>query len=697
MVVVSIAGGSRRQLWELPVLTLSNKNHYVSSVERSCACDPHWLVDLAALKVDLGSREDAERVLELTERVGAALAGCAAPPQSLQLVVSSVDDAVFFGALLSAAAVARSLRSLNVTVRVGSPEQLHDTVAALFASLGRATASLTALQSLELCEVNTIASVSGAPAVAAWPPSALVELAALLRRIPLERLRLCNLAWDDTSDGVLQVVAAVEAVGGTLRELGVVGMAALARRVVVARTALGKMTSLVQLDLSHSRLGDVVFAELVRQLTVAGTWDRLRGLGLAQCELGEHAVKALRDAHAGSFALAHLDFSGNTIHDTAAFMLSTILMRCPELAALDLRHNRMTARAVADVGSSLRGAAGLRSLCLRSNRLQDGGLQAVLQCAAQWPALEVLDLGRCRLTAACLPSLSAALPSCEQLRVLKLSGNDLRALEPPRHEGAGAGAGSAEGDIKLFAYDHKYMQNSGRVPTSFELDRKDREANRVRFTGTEEFRHEQLPRCGDVFKELGEALGCCRQLRVLELDDTVLGDSSLVALMEEGHLSAPRLRELRLCANPLLVSESAVRALGALLWSTPELELLDLSFTGLGDLGLAALCDGESEAERGVLTTLAGMRDLRLAHCGLKGLGLEALAAAVSCMPELRTLTINSNPTEDTRWVDELLHQLAQLPHFQCLVCAGVLRDERLVRGTPSYSALTSRGVQVLL
>ncbi|CAD2220893.1 Leucine Rich repeat/Leucine Rich Repeat, putative [Angomonas deanei] len=459
-----------------------------------------------------------------------------------------------------------------------------------------------------------------------------------------------------------------------------------------------ELHALQQLEISYTHIGEVTFRDVLRALHKGiGGWYHLKTLGVAQCDLGEYAVELLsrdvREIDSGDeIALEEINFSSNKLQDETIFLLSTCLALCTQLKRLDLRHNSITKRSIAEVASSLSKASGLRVLHVRSNRIGDEGLADLLRYVVHWPALEELDLTRCRLTCRSLPALSEALPQLSSLKVLNLSGNDLRLVQEMKDD-------IPVGDLKLFVHDPAYLKGgSGKVPTSFALDRRDREAGRVRYKGptVEELEGEKPSSAKvNVFAHFGEALSSCRSLEVLDLSDTVLEDGSFTNLAQT--LTLPKLRELRLGSNPLFAgAQTSLDHLVSLLWSSNELEVLDLAFTGIGDLGLTVLCDGTSEGCEGVLGSLHQLRILHLSHCRANKLGLESLCARLGDFSKLERLAYDGNcsPNEG---LEELLGRAAALASLEFLGLTGCTPLREGLRSCEAYRTLREKGVVILV
>lgn len=546
-----------------------------------------------------------------------------------------------------------------------------------------------------------------------WDDRATEALTAVVRSKPWTALRFPFLPLSRTSgDTRLRLWEAISATS-SLQTLDLRGISTVAA--LFQQTSGGcEWAALRSLDISYTRIGEVAFAELLNGLQKSHRdgWCRLQHLGLSQCCLGDYATHHLaKQLHPGDAAsrgsssgplLEVLQWNGNAVSRDAAFAMAGWLGQCWRLQEVDLRHCGLRTTGAAEVLSALSHATSLRVLRLRSNRVGDEAASAIASSSRHWPALKELDMTRCRLTTGGLRSIAAALQHLESLEVLRLSGNDLRPLPKNRRDGVGSEDSGSSG---LFAYDPAFMRQYGaaaKTPTSFELDRRDREEGRVRYTGNEECKTEEAVPAPSPMQAFGGSLATCRRLRVLDLGDAALSDDSLVEFVQ--HCPLPALREVYLGANAIFTTVAALDALVQWLWCSPQLAVLDLSCTALGDLGVSMLCDGTLPAADlhggGVLRTLRHLHTLQLSHAKVEGLGMESLAAAVSQISSLQRLSLDGNTIRDTKLILELLSSLLKVPRLQSVSLVGCCSDpsERaLVLRCSAFQQLRSRGVEVLI
>lgn len=690
----------------------------LAEVRSRAAASSQWTVDFGELapasSSDHGLRADAQ----LVGRVAATLAGVLTAPAaptvtSLCLTITSPEAARAVRRLCDTTPLLAALQSLHVTVdasAAGAPldgssgHEVALLLQALAAHRGTRQSTSATWTELRVAARDTTAFAATAPATVTaplWDEAAVAALAALVAAAPWRCLALSYIELSPSSARVRQRLwAAIEGSEESLVSLDLTGVRH--SRELVSMRVLRRLVHLESLELGHTQLEeDAVEVALDDVREGRGGWWALRHLGLAQCEVSDAVVTRLHEhrpdpnAEAAP-ALESLNVSGARLSRAAVFALAGCLLPCTRLQRLHTRHCRLLPANVEDVTSSLQHAAELREWVLCHNRIGDEGLVSLATYARCWPALSEMDLARCRLTCASVPALSAALPCWANLRTLRLTGNDLRWRDEVAATSEQPGVGG------LFAYDPAYMRSHGssvKVPTAFELDRRDREEGRRRYTGTEGV---VVPvttvSAAPPLEQLGEALSACTQLRVLDLGDCAMGDAQLVQLAT--HFTGAALQELRLGSNHLLASVQGLDALVTVLWRTPRLGTLDLSFTGLGDLGMSMLCDGDGGGA--VLPAAVELHTLLLAGCGVASLGWESLAAAVGDgrLPALRHLALHHNRVADVALAGELLRQLRTAPALATVDLSGCVADAEArwrLQGGAECRALLERGVQVLL
>ncbi|RNF05309.1 putative leucine-rich repeat protein (LRRP) [Trypanosoma rangeli] len=142
------------------------------------------------------------------------------------------------------------------------------------------------------------------------------------------------------------------------------------------------------LDLSSTLLGDVALEQLLDVFGGLHLWlvspasfescrDECIGMGPAA-----NALRRGREMSPGETAnITCLNFDSNGIDDEGVFFLASACMRCELLRELHMRHDRLTKKGAATLGSAVLATPFLQCLNLHSNLLGDEGLRALLQYA----------------------------------------------------------------------------------------------------------------------------------------------------------------------------------------------------------------------------------------------------------------------------------------------------------------------------
>ncbi|KAG5506017.1 hypothetical protein GH5_05697 [Leishmania sp. Ghana 2012 LV757] len=729
---------SCQRMWSLDAVVSAPQasvEGLLSQVRKEAAASPVWSVDFCALLERcsaLGCSSPPSRV-QLMGRVAAALAsvlnaGDAPSVTALSVTLPTSGAVMTVQQLCKTTPILASLVSLELVIdtrAVGiQSDGMEDTggheVAALLRELAayqRRSAGQSCWTSLSVrsrdTRVPVVVSTSShtQPQHDAmqplWNDITVSALAELLTAAPWTQVALCHADLTPSTFRTRQMLwASFGSLHASLKVLDLTGVRH-ARELVAARQ-LRHLIHISSLDVGNTLLEEDALQCLLMDVQEGvGGWWLLQHLGLAQCEVSEAVVTLLHDQyeqHARDEVplLESLNVSGARLPRRAAFVMAKCLMQCTRLRHLQTRHCHLQSASLEDMAAALRHATGLQTWVLCLNKLGDEGVAALTKYARCWPSLEGMDLSRCRLTCASVHALSRALPGWNRLQSLRLVGNDLRWQAPHTFSSSSEvdGSENCRDTCGLFAYDPAYMKGHGssaKVPTSYELERRDRKEGRQRYKGTEGF-VEEAAAITSPMEALGEALSMCSQLRVLDLSDCAMADAQLVQFST--HFAGAALEELRLSANPLFAAVAALDALEEVLWRTPSLSVLDLSFTAFGDLGVSMVCDGTAGESGGVLKSMAGLHTLQLSGCAVGSLGWESLAAVVSQLTALRHFALSHNPVSEVVLVEELLRQLGKVPTLHSVNLAGCVDSAEAVRrlqDSAECCALRRRGVQVLL
>ncbi|CCW63817.1 unnamed protein product [Phytomonas sp. EM1] len=754
---ISLVHTTRRWLWscEESLRETKSLDSFLEELKRGAARDPRWVLDYSAIEELSGRIAPSELVpnVKISPLLSIQNALCLTVKHIdlsyLHITLSSPQSVRSAIALVRAGSLSATVDSIEIYIHTSAlgecdwnSEEMSSHkggssgVAELFQALANSEGTHTPLQRLSIVMID---NVTGPPVL--WNDELLSALSSLLACVQLTHVLLNYMSLQHCSESCLKkLVKSLANSSSTLRSLDLKAVPLLVK-LVLESTMLRHCRALQCLDLSHNNLGDLCITQLVKDLSYGvGGWHQLHRLALAGCQVSAYSLelfsKALpsckdeertaevEDSTRPVTRIEDFNLDANKLTEDAIFHLSTCLMRCTSLKQIDLRHNSISKRGIEQLLSSLTHATSLRCLRLRSNRLTDEGIQSLSKQIKRWQELEELDLTRCRLTTLSLVDLATAIRSLLQLRVLRMSGNDLRPiktngilLSQSQPDGANS---REENELKLFAYDPSYMRpgsnsESGtsthhdmRVPTSYEIERRDRERGRVRYRGTQEIDLEMIHKNSceveiNPFQVFGAALRSCQGLRVLDLSDCSLQDESF-AFIAPG-LSLSLLEELHLSANPLFVRGGAsLDGLVRALWcATATLRILDLSFLGLGDLGISTLCDGPlkegGESELGVLGQLKKLEVLRLSHTNAGSLAIEAIRETVSELAQLQALFLDGNRCSSQDLVD-LLSSLCCLEKLRFVALTGCVsnhNDREQVILSKGFQYLREIGVVVAI
>ncbi|KEG11962.1 putative leucine-rich repeat protein (LRRP) [Trypanosoma grayi] len=681
----------------------------LSSIHRRVAQEVEWDLDFPLLAaLEQRTRTPTET---LTRCCCCALASSAAARlvQRLAVTIGSVAEAKAVAEMFSTARM-DSLHTLDLTLHDVAFIQDDTNLVLLLCEATKSAASLVSLRVMIVpCDMQRELQ---------WNHTSVATLAAMipptLQVLSLEYLSLQRAREED-----LRALSDVISCCHAITHLSLRGTRGFLTRVAFLRDVVAGMRQLSVVDLGSTLLNDVLLQQFMVSLkTAIGGWYRLRQLNLSQSNVSAWGLQLmlrdlgeLRSDEVASIEV--LNLSSNGIDDDGAFVLASCCMRCEELRELHLRHNRLTKKSASAMGSALIAASSFCCINFHSNPLGDEGLSSFLQYAKYWPELRRLDVTRCRLTARCLPALSTALPLFDRLEEFVLDRNDLRQLDAALPmEGDDSSSSSSvkmsqkKGDLPLFVYDPRFMQGgrSGdwKVPTSFELDRRDAQEGRCRYTGTEEYRAAQETAhvlVGGVapFELLGSALAGCRELHRLSLSGCALTDMSFTALANA--LVVRRLAHLDLSSNPLFAHMQSLEALSELLHqSAATLQTLDLSCTGLGSIGASLLADGSAAAAGdAALCSLKTLTQLKLSSCRIGADGLEALADALPSMVSLERLFLDGNSVSELGAVVSVLGACEELPSLRFVGLHGCIPPCSLadVEASNEYVTLQRRGIAV--
>ncbi|KAG8343266.1 hypothetical protein TRVL_05903 [Trypanosoma vivax] len=713
-------GQIRRWLWalhEVPCYNPDEPGATLKHIQQNASQDKVWDMDFSIFEQRHPfARVSDDKLLDsFFHCCSTELSGSARSLEQLSVTVSSLRVAKVVTHFLSTTRPV-ALQRLDVTLHDNAFVNGESSLASLLRS---ASGFATRLKCLRIAIVARSTQHGALWSRQQGAVAALMDLVSVstLESLSLEYVDFQGMSGEETA-------ALCDAVGrcSGLKHLSFRGTSDHFVRTLLLRDGLREMKQLTVLDMSSTCLGDVSLQRLLKGLKASiGGWHRLEVLSVVECQLSAWVLRLMYEDVAdpellppGVVAnLRVLNLSSNGIDDEGAFTLASCCMLCGRLQELHLRHNRISEKGVAAIGSALSQSQSLRVLSLHSNPLKDSGLKEVLESARHWPALQRLDLTRCRLTVQSMPVICKAIKLLNSLQELVLDRNDFRLVEGGAPSSSGDDSDHAHihaqdnADIPLFAYDRNYMHpgagNAGmlKVPTSFELDRRDALEGRIRYKGTEAFTQTGEPKpshFGEApFQELGTSLSACQELRHLSLSGCSLTDVALVPFA--GACSLRGLKHLDMSGNPLFNHMKGLEALASLLSnSSGSLEVLDLSFTALGSVGVSLLADGapgDPSSCVPALCSLKQLKEFRLSHCHIGEDGLSALTDALPSVQKLERLFLDGNQVNDPAAVIALLGSLSTLQSLTFVSLHGTFPSAMTNQVTTSheYVTLCQRGV----
>ena len=181
------------------------------------------------------------------------------------------------------------------------------------------------------------------------------------------------------------------------------------------------------IDLSYSALGPQRASRLAEALASEG--GRVSTLNLTWAALGLEGFAALLASLARASRLEVLDLKGNWLGDVGAHMLTAAVVdgRLRRLGELHLRWNSFSQSGAAALSRAMAHMPSLRVIDVGGNWMQDVGLAAVVDAAAQLASLSVLrlDSNEEYPGSAMMPAIKRLLTGSTLLRTLELSSNHI--------------------------------------------------------------------------------------------------------------------------------------------------------------------------------------------------------------------------------------------------------------------------------
>ena len=185
---------------------------------------------------------------------------------------------------------------------------------------------------------------------------------------------------------------------------------------------LGRLSGLARLSLRHAWLRESGAHRLAAPLA---EFPRLTHLDLAFCAVAAGGATALAPVLAGCTNLVHLDLSHAFLGTEGATAVATALVRLTALTLLDLTCNLLRKAGASVIAAVLPELAALRCLSVASNGLEDDGAAALAPALAELPALRALDCAANEIGDHGVTALAPHLSRLAALSFLDLSANEL--------------------------------------------------------------------------------------------------------------------------------------------------------------------------------------------------------------------------------------------------------------------------------
>ncbi|XP_069089568.1 uncharacterized protein [Pleurodeles waltl] len=451
---------------------------------------------------------------------------------------------------------------------------------------------------------------------------------------------------------------------------------------------------LMMLDLSSNAVQDSGMRQLCEGLRHPGC--RLQRLELCNCGLTTCCCADLSSVLSVSQTLTELQLSGNALMDSGVRTLCEGLVsagcqvqkleldNCSltgscfgelscESRRLHVNQCTFTGSCMEDLSCLLSSAPSLTELELSDNVL--GDVAARLLCEAlKRPGCRVqkLGIGECSLTGSCCRDLASLLSTCESLRELDLSDNELKdcgvkqLCEGLTHHGCKIRKLEIM-RCSLTGSSCEFIATALLVNRS--LEELDLTSNELGDSGvrhlSEGLRHPdcslqklRIINCsltGSCCQELSSALRMNQSLLHLHMGLNKLEDSGIEELCDGLKSPGCRIQTLMFFMSNLTASSCA--ALSSVLCTSSSLQELDLSGNELGDPGVSQLCQGLKHQG-------CKLQKLDISDGSLTGLCCEDLASVLTVNQSLVELILSQNVLSDSgvrRLCEGLKHQECKL------------------------------------
>ncbi|XP_076812212.1 uncharacterized protein LOC143459118 [Clavelina lepadiformis] len=414
-----------------------------------------------------------------------------------------------------------------------------------------------------------------------------------------------------------------------------------------------------KLDLWDNNLGDDGASHISTCLS------KIEVLGISRCKIRASGIKSISDAISKlPEPMKKLDVSWNNLGDDGASHISTCLSKIEELDIGRCRIRASGIKSISDAISKL--PEPMKKLNLCGNVFGDDGASHISTCLSK---IEELHIGQCNISASGIKSISDAISKLpEPIHYLNLSGNKF----------GDAGAPFIMSCLnkieKLYMTDCNITEEGVRViielcsnlpkVLNFNYDEMNR-SNVLRccldLLGNGNFSNLVLTPVG--VKALAATINKLPEsMKKLNLRDNNLGDDAA------SHISTCLSKIEELDIGQCNISASGIKSISDAISKLPEpMKKLNLWGNNLGD-------DGASH----ISTCLSKIEELDIGQCNISASGIKSISDAISKLPEpMKKLDLYDNNLGDdgASHISTCLSKIEELDISQCNISASGIKS----------------------
>jgi len=152
---------------------------------------------------------------------------------------------------------------------------------------------------------------------------------------------------------------------------------------------------------------------------------KLQHLDISNCNLTESAITNIAKAMSNvQNSLNYLNLSHNSISNTAAIKLASVLKKTSSLKHLDLSSTKLQTQGIIDIAQSLKDNACLKTFYINNCTITNEATQAIVSCVLnKVTSLEGVEFSNCKLEESSLLCITYALSKISTLNSLNVSLN----------------------------------------------------------------------------------------------------------------------------------------------------------------------------------------------------------------------------------------------------------------------------------